>query len=814
MSFNSYAAPFLASVCAIACITDSVTVFAQATDDEGAFEIEEILVTARKRGESLQDVPVTVSAFTEDQLNDIGLESMRDYAKLVPNFFLVETQNSTFTFANIRGITQARNLDASVAVVVDGVLSTTPISMSQELFDIEQIEVYKGPQGALYGRNAMGGAINIKTKPPSDEIEGFARGSFGNGTTGKIQAGLSGPLDKDGIVLARIAASYTNSDGFRDNVTLGKKGDPRENTSLRARFLINKWENLDVDLRLSLSDDNSSALGFIDVSPIFHEIAPGSPLSLGALIGAFPPPSPPFNAGPVRGGPATSCLPPPAGGCPGLQVPGQALNVGNPNVRGVPLQNNLNGIEHRRIYNVSLKMDWDVSLGTVTSITSYDRANDFAIGEQPPRTAGAAQKNTQYKTSESVSQELRLTSPDDQRLRWIAGAYLALTNNFLSTTVQRDFDGVDSLTDLVRRDPFAAPSGICMGNPFPIGSPNDNQGNCVMGFDGDQGNNTAYAFFGQFSYDVIDTVEASFSARFDRDERRQIVRTPNSLFQVPTPLAFGDIRPANFDSFQPKATLRWTPRDNVTTYVSWAKGFRSGGFNRPGIQALADANRGKVPLPIPLGIADIYKQQTTKGLEAGFKYNSEDRRFVVNVSGFVTQVDNYQTFTAVTIGALLSQVIIPVDKIDLAGVEFDATANITEELSLNVGFGYTDSEIKRDSARGFVGNKAPMTPDTTINLGVNYRHPISLGGSEGTVFIRYDWQRIGELFFMPGNFAKRNPLNLMNIRGGIESESGWRLEAWAKNLANKDFFAEMFNPAGFGFPGQLRQWGFDLTRRF
>ena len=105
--------------------------------------LEEIVVTARMRAENLQEVPVTVNAFTADDIDSIGVANMRDYAALVPNFFLVETQNSSFTFVNIRGITQMRNLDPSVAIMVDGVLSTNPISMSQELFDIEQIEVLK-----------------------------------------------------------------------------------------------------------------------------------------------------------------------------------------------------------------------------------------------------------------------------------------------------------------------------------------------------------------------------------------------------------------------------------------------------------------------------------------------------------------------------------------------------------------------------------------------------------------------------------------------------------------------------------------------
>ncbi len=778
-------------------------------DDE--FSIEEIVVTSRKRGEALQDVPATVSAFTEADIESIGVSSMRDYAALVPNLFLIETQASAFTFVNIRGITQMRNLDPSVAVVIDGVLSTNSIAMSQELFDIQQIEVLKGPQGALYGRNAMGGAINITTKRPSNETEGFVRIGYGNGDNGKVQASISGPLSED-TLYGRIAVSYNNFGGIRRNVTTGNTTDAQENTSIRARLLYQPSESLELDLRASVSDDNSRALQFIDVAPFFHEVFPGGP-NFGAVIGVFQPGNPNYEST-VRGGPVAS----------ELFVPGRPPNVGDVNVRGVPVQGNLDGIDRRRINNVSLLANWEVGLGTVTSVSSWDKVVEFAIGEQPIREALAIQKNTQWRFSEAFSQELRLTSPGDQRLRWIAGAYIVQTDTFLGSTTQRDKSGIDTTRDLVKRDPFVAPDGICVGNPFPTvfpdgtPNPNDNQGNCIRGFDGDAGDNLAYAIFAQGNYDVTDNIEFSVSLRYDRDEREQTVKTPDSFLDRflinPDDINFNDVRKANFDSFQPKITLRWTPLENFMTYVSYAEGFRSGGFNRPGIEALANQQRAGAIPPIPLGILDIYPQQDTAGIEGGFKLNSEDNRFVVNVSAFFTEVDNYQSFTAVTIGPLLSQVIIPLDDVELAGVEVDARAQLSDAVTVTFGFGYTDSEITRDSARGFAGNRAPQTPKTTFNAGVQYSKPVTLGNTYGSVFLRGDYQRIGTLFFMPGNWVKRKPLNLVNLRAGVEFEDSLRLEGWARNLTNRDYFAEGFNPAGFFFPGQLRTYGFELTRRF
>ncbi|RMD91151.1 MAG: TonB-dependent receptor, partial [Alphaproteobacteria bacterium] len=467
------------------------------TDNEsktGAKEtvLEEIVVRALKREQSLQDAPAMVNAFTERDIENIGVKSMRDYASLVPNLYLVETQSSTFAFVNIRGISQFRNTDPSVAVVIDGVLNTSPIGISQELFDVQQIEVLKGPQGALYGRNALGGAIVITTKKPSNEFEGFVRAGAGGGHMGKGQAAVSGPIVEDKL-FGRLAFSYYNDDGFRDNITTGTKGDASENLSVRSRLLWEPNDKLSVDMRGSYSYDNANALGFIDVAPIFHETMPGSGQSLGQFLGIFKPGSPQDAAGPVTGG-ASVCLP---GNCAELQVPGKPFNVGNFNSTQVPLQTNLLGIDHRNIYNLSFLIKYDGDAGTWTSVSSYDRLVQFAIGEQPPRTAAAAQKNTQFRVSDALSEEIRYTSPEDQWLRWTAGAYIVQTDTILTTTVQRDKDGRDSLVDLVKRDPFAIAPGRCQGNPFPPGGPNDNQGNCVMGFLGDDSDNLAYAFFAE-----------------------------------------------------------------------------------------------------------------------------------------------------------------------------------------------------------------------------------------------------------------------------------------------------------------------------
>ena len=157
-------------------------------------ELEEVVVTARKRQESFKDVPITENVITSQTIQDAGIQSTRDYVAMIPNMTLVETQNAGNSFITIRGISQARNSEPSVAVLVDGVLESNPYEFDQELFDIQQIEVLKGPQGALYGRDAIGGAIIIRTKDPSDQFEAQTRLSIGNGVAERVQGVVSGTL--------------------------------------------------------------------------------------------------------------------------------------------------------------------------------------------------------------------------------------------------------------------------------------------------------------------------------------------------------------------------------------------------------------------------------------------------------------------------------------------------------------------------------------------------------------------------------------------------------------------------------------------
>src|SRR5687767_13200117 len=205
-------------------------------------QLEEIIVTARLRSESSIEAPAAIKAFTAAEIDSAGIQTPHDFIALTPNMTVVQTQNPGNSFITIRGVSQARNSDMPVAVVVDGVLMTNPAQFNQELFDIEQIEVLKGPQGALYGRNAIGGAVSIVTKAPTDEFEARLRLGADSGPGLMAQGTVSGPLGESDAWKYRLSLSQADTDGFRKNRFLSERADPYQDTSARVRFM---WEPSD-----------------------------------------------------------------------------------------------------------------------------------------------------------------------------------------------------------------------------------------------------------------------------------------------------------------------------------------------------------------------------------------------------------------------------------------------------------------------------------------------------------------------------------------------------------------------------------------
>jgi len=624
--------------------------------------LQEVIVTARGRAEQLNDVPISDSILTQQQIDDAHIREVGDFINLTPNVTIVQAQNAGYSAITIRGITQVRNSESPVAVVVDGVQEVNSYQFTQQLFDLESIEVLRGPQGALYGRDAEGGAILITTRQPTNQFEGHADIGGGSGGEFNTQGVISGPLVKDQL-LFRLGVNYVDRSGYFENTYLNEHQDPFRDLALQGLL---KWlpsDKLSAELRGSFANTHGGSLNY-------H--FQGAGLLPNGLIDP---------ANPVD-----------------FTIPGDANKVNDTFIsRDI-------GTDHRTIDEVSLKLTYDFGFASVRSISAWNHVDEFYGGDGYPYGNTTTLRlipgsdafdvdasATQYLKVDAYSEELRLTSSSAQPLRWMIGGYYLRTDRFISTTTG-----------------FNNGSGILQVEQIPAGPKSINP---TLSFLGDLNHNTATAGFANVDYDLTSSLQLSAAFRYDRDERTQLVSPYNT---AGTP---GAINKATFSQGQPKFTATWKIQPDFTLYGSWGVGFRSGEFNQNGTAQAAAASG------IP-GIGDKVPQEKATTTELGFKSTWLDGRVRLNGDVYRTDVDNQQYF--VFIGAIAAQVLVPINKVKLTGGEIEAQARLLPGLDLFTGLGVTHSRIDSysvDSAD--VGKWAPYVPNVTVNAGAQYRHPLT-----------------------------------------------------------------------------------------
>lgn len=347
--------------------------------------LEEVVVTAQRREEKLQDVPVSVTAFSESAIRDAGISNTADFMGLTPNVSFDSSFTVGNSFVTMRGVEQVNNADSPVAIVVDGVPQGNQKQLKMDLFDVERIEVLKGPQGALYGRNAIGGAINIITKQPTNDFSGFAEVGTGSGSEKLGEFALSGPVVNDKL-LFRVSGEYKSSDGLINNTYLDEKVDFYHGKDLRAKLLYLASDALTFDVRFSHSDNSGGAN---------YDVA----------------------------------------------IPNTATDPSN--VQDIWPHANILGHSQIVTNDASFKADWRFNGNTLTWITGYTKLNEKYYGSlgfcNPVDCPGGffglgTLDQHQDLDVRLVSHEVRLTSDAKQPLRYIVGAYYLDTHRDLLTS--------------------------------------------------------------------------------------------------------------------------------------------------------------------------------------------------------------------------------------------------------------------------------------------------------------------------------------------------------------------------------------------
>lgn len=812
--------------------------------------IEEIVVSARKRAENLQEVPIAVTAFTASQIASAGIQRPADFISLMPNVTMVDSANVGDTQVSIRGIVSTRDAESTFAYVVDGVLVTNPNGFNEELMDVSQIEVLKGPQGALYGRNAVAGAIIVTTNRPDEEFEGKLKVGAGNNGSKNASLTLSGGL-ADGV-LGRVSVSQRETDGHYSNSFTGANSvDFMEDTTVRGRLIWDVNEELSLDFRAGMSEVSGGAINF---NAVFALPAFANDFGLG----------PSFFA--------------------------------DVNDQEFIFSNNVPGENEQETSEFSVKADWDRDGVDVSMVLSYSDLEEYLLSDgtsatfygyeltdacqadratlnnMPTSMGGAGRSDLfgeffspfgvfpsgidqeftgiygpytptacdgyqyQERNQSDASLELRLTSDDDAEISWIAGVYAA---------------------DIERQ--VVVSYGVDTGNGFlrqayvPAAGPNPTD----LLFD-DQFDTSVLAVFGQLEFDITDDMELAFAARYDHEERDVNNQVPNEAGSGLNVNSTGSINPAfaanpngipsrsaTFSQFQPKVTWSWNAAEDLNLYASWGVGFRSGGFNSIGSEALIDFwynNNGDGTNPGALvdgdlSVKDEYDKEVSTSAEFGSKMEFFDNRLRVNASIFSTDVEDNQFFEFYAGPFGLMRVVTTIEDLQIQGFEMDFNAVLTENFSMFGGMGILDSEIKRNNHRPLtVGNEAPQAPDRTYNLGAQFETEVSSGIN---LTARLDWQYVGEMafhtlqgeatpsiwqVFYPGasitqdfSKAKRDAYDTLNARISIDGEN-WGVTIWGRNVTDEKYLEEIIPAPEFGgsfiHPGAKDSYGIDFNYRF
>jgi len=828
---------------------------------EAGYALEEVMVTARRRSESIQDVPGTVSVLTEDTLESSGVRRAEDFIELTPGVSMVNAAEVGDTQVNIRGINGARDAENSFAFLIDGILYTNPAAFNREFTNLQQIEVFKGPQGAIYGRSAAAGAILVRTTKPSNQTQIAGKISLAEDQSVNGDISYSGALKEDELYLG-LSADWRKSDGFYTNSFQNRDiVDNFEGYNVKARLVWDVSENLSIDTKFRYGEVDASSIVF---NSIFH--------------------LPVFAA--ATGTPAA------------YQDSNDVDYVFQPNIIS---DNDLEALEY------SVKFDYTMEWATLTGWFLFSDIEDnfiadgtsaaFGFFNNDPvcqqsvldlNAAGVALPSPQFigtspvgvifdpngsflgaytpttcdgiqdavRNQQDSSFELRLASSADQQLRWMTGLYLLDIDREVGVALNRDGGNTPN-------------RGLLQ-----LGGPN-----LTASLTHDQFDTQVLSIFGQIEYDINDSTEIAFAVRYDTEDRDVSSLVPTDVTQSVIDLNFDTVfndplNPAlsslinsngtipdknkSFSELQPKISITWDATDTTKLFASWGVGFKAGGFNNSGSAATVNIfingfiNGGNpngiffaddmgVPLPV---INDDYEKETSSAFEVGFKTRLLGGRMELEGAAYHTTVDNMQFFEFMVGTFGLLRVVSNIDEVEISGAELGLRYRVTDNLSLYAGANVTDSEIQANSSRpDTVGNVSPYTPDFTVNAGVNLVLPVT---SSFDFFARVDAQLIGETWFHtvqegsrptifqplfelgfgPGagalgtadfSNAQRDSYSTIDIRAGFSGET-WTLAAFALNVTDEQFPEEIIPAPEFGgtfdHPNARRRYGIELSMKF
>ena len=778
---------------------------------QGDLFIEEVLVTARKQTETIQDVPISLTAFDSREIGLQGVEKTEDVIKLAPGLTFTKGIGGQDTRPDIRGVTPLSGR-ANVAILVDGIDITSDALVGTGagqlttlgLYDIERIEVVRGPQSALFGRNAFGGAINYITKKPSASFEGTFSAEIAQFGTRKGKLSLSGPISDN--LLYRVNLSQSRTDGQYDDQITGKDygGDKTSAASIALQFLPS--DTLEILTRLDWSDQD------------------GDLAAKGTLK--------PTNCVEARLDTRATDVPCTA---PNAKLVTRGTISSTDEIFIAASDDEFLGVDNKLVQFTAL-VNWELSEDyTFTSNTSYTQnegEDDYDLDHLPTITAidppnGISRlafpwvnaDNPFNYHNDSVSdrnvffQDFRLSYDAFESVRWLIGAEY-YNEDFQVDNYQRANGSVERGDN---GNLYTGPLGTDPNTLLPV------TGTVAVQLPINQERETtAYGFYASFDWQFLDSWELSLSGRYQYEKYSGEVDAVYPAALVPTQAsnlpAFGPDFPAvltyddEFYAFNPRVVLTHYLNDSVMLFGSISQGTKPGGFT---------ADIDLTPQSFQ------FDQEKLTAYEFGWKTSWLNDRVFINGALFFNDntdkqasTNDYSTRTGTPRPYTAN-----IGESESYGLELQISGVIATGWTANLNYAYTETEIKEywnDNALGIPaplpsflpgaptpeeakaralsdpdadqsGKELPYTPKHSLNLSTNYEFAVS---DQLDAFIRVDYRLMSERWISTNNLAKLDNYDIWDLKAGLIHPS-WELVAFVDNVADDETISSAINFVNF-----------------
>ena len=833
---------FLAAVSVAAIALTSAPALAQSTSDDPSVVDDmgdAIIVTARRQNERLQDVPASVAVITADALEKTGADNAEDFVALTPGVTIVTgTAEAGDTQVNIRGINGARDAESSIALVVDGILKTNTAQLNQSQGTLRQVEILKGPQGALYGRNAAAGAIVLSTLKPGDVFEGAVKASYANENTIEATGHVAGPVgDAAGFVLSGY---YRTTDGFYRNTLLDNRKvvDDQEIWSVDGRFVTALGDATELDVKARYAQLRGASINFnasfhlpnfAAVNPAFYEDVNRHEFNYYSNIRPTNDQDTFDVSAKIEhdfGGTILTAWALYSNIEQSLVADGTSADFARYISAVDPAgADAVNSCFASTAALTGFPVNQPGFIGQIPVPFIFAPANGSTFGPYSPTTCDGTQ--FQIRNQEDISAEVRLASDTGGPLNWQIGAYFLKIDREVGVSLGAD-EGAGVIRQLYNAPDSANPTSLLLADSF---------------------DTNVYAGFGSAEYEFGDFT-AGLALRYDVEDRESSSLVP----MASDPFTGGPINPgqalgpladqsATFKQLQPKVSLSWQPSPDLNLYANWGIGFKSGGFNNQGSSAIIDQNFNQF-IGANVTIEDQYNKEKSSAFEVGVKGQTANGRITFDLAGYYTSITDMQFFEFFVGSFGLLRVVSNIDDVDVYGGELNVSARLIDGWTVFGALNVTDSKIKENTSRPYtVGNKSPYTADYTLNLGTEIDTPIN---DTFNLVARADYRLTGPTWFhsvqdqerptlfsgllpisalqLPAfvgdaryDVARRDTYGILNLRAGIETEN-LGIFVFAENALDEKYVAEVIPAIEFGgsfiSPGMRRLVGVEVGFKF